>query len=611
MKRLAVRLDRWTSQIKLQPKLLITFYVVSFVPLITTAAFFYFASTKSLEEEVGASLIQTTRQVDERLSSFVEEMDQLAKIIHFDRNVQTFLSWEDPADLSMISSLQELRLFLEPIVNHRTHLNSVYLINDYGRMIFLSKDIAKIEYDFSKDTWYKNVVKQTEFRLLPAHPQDYVRGESVVTFAGRLFQMADLKERGTLLLDFNPQFFSDMTDSIRVGKTGSVFMLSPEGKAVIKNNEKSKELIEHLKILSILEKDSGYLLTRIEGVQTLVGFSTSRSTGWKIIGVVPFQEVSGKIETIRKGVLIFALLGSFFILLVSKYLSKAITSPMLQLQEHMRLVEKGDFASRVPMDRGDEFGILTKRFNHMLDRLQKLKEEVYTAELRETQLQLLNRESELKALQMQINPHFLYNTLNTMKCVGEVYDVKEVTEMSEGLAEMFKYSIDNDKYKSLREEIDHVKAYMQIILVRYPGRIRCHFDIPPMLTGIPVLKLILQPLIENAIEHGLIPKGEEGNIWISARQEKVGLVLRVSDDGVGITDHRLIEIKQKLDEKIIADNPDPNLLSGHIGLYNVKQRLYLNYGKKGMLLVDSHLHHGTVIEIRLPIDEDWEEDKHV
>ncbi|WP_134698595.1 sensor histidine kinase [Ammoniphilus sp. YIM 78166] len=609
MRRLAERLDRWTSQIKLQPKLLITFYFVSFVPLFTTAAFFYFAMTESLEEEVGTSLVLTTRQVDERLSSFVEETTHLAKILHFDPNVQELLGWEDPSDLSVIPSLQELRRSLEPIVYHRAHLRSIYVINDYGRYIYSGKNMGKLDYDFEGDPWYKEVVKDKDFRLLAVHPQQYVLGAPVVSFAGRLYHNLDFKQRGTLLFDFDPEYFSSMIDSIRVGKTGSFFMVSPEGQPVIQMEEKNHGLIEQLMKLSILEKKNGYLLTQIEGVQTLVGFSTSRTTGWKIIGVVPFQEVSGKIEAVRYGVVIFSLIATLFILLFSKYLSRAITRPMFQLQRYMGRVEKGDFSTRVPTDRGDEFGMLTNRFNHMLERLQQLKEEVYLAEIRETKLQLLNRETELKALQMQINPHFLYNTLNTMKCVGEVYDVKEVSEMSEGLAEMFRYSIDSDKYKLLSEELDHVKAYLQIIQVRYPERIQCHFDIPQDLKGVSVLKLILQPLVENAIEHGLIPKSEQGGIWISAKRTKDGMSLLVRDNGVGIPEHRLMEIKQKLSGE--AGDEDQNLLSGHIGLHNVQQRLLLNYGSNGKLTVESDQVQGTRVEIHIPLDKESEGDYRV
>ena len=347
-----------------------------------------------------------------------------------------------------------------------------------------------MDFDFLADPWYQEIVSEEGFGLLPVHQQNYGRGESVITFAGRLFKVSDLKEGGTLLLDFDQQYFANMIDNIRIGQTGAVTIITEDGSAVISQSGVAQATINQLLEQLDFAQDSGYLLTTVEGVTTLAAFSTSQPTGWKIIALVPFHEVSGKIEQLTWTIFILLFLAIVFILILARYLSRTLTNPMRELAQYMKQVEKGDLDVRVPMDRGDEFGLLSSRFNHMLDQVQELQEAVYLSEIRETKLQLLNRETELQALQMQINPHFLHNTLNTMKCVGEVYDVQEVSTMSEGLAEMFKYSVDMEKYKPLKEEINHVKAYIQIIQVRYPDRIRCDFDIPEELEDLEVLKLI-------------------------------------------------------------------------------------------------------------------------
>jgi two-component system sensor histidine kinase YesM len=452
------------------------------VPLLITAAFFYFTLTQSLEEEVGASMVQTTRQVDERINSFTEETTHLANIIQFDANTQEFLSWKDASDLSVVPNLQALRNLITTITNQRTHLRGIYVVNDYGRFLYASQDMANMGFHFLNDPWYREVMQQKGFRLVPAHEQNYAGKASVVTFAGRIFKVSDLRESGTLLFDFDTEYFQNMIDTIRVGKTGSVYLISQAGKSAVADNGKEQELIEQLNALPAFQREQGYLLTRVKGVNTLVGYSTSETTGWKIVAAVPFNEVSGKIKALKWAVLILVCVAIGVILIMAKYLSQVITNPMVRLTEYMKRVEKGDLSARVPVERGDELGLLTRRFNLMLEQVQNLQEVVYHSEIRETKLQLLNRESELKALQMQINPHFLHNTLNTMKCVGEVHDVKEVAIMSESLAEMFRYSIDTEKYKQLRQELDHVQAYIQIIQVRYPERIGCYYDIRSILT---------------------------------------------------------------------------------------------------------------------------------
>lgn len=607
MNRFVEQLDRWTNHIRLQPKLLITFYFISIVPLVITAAFFYLTLTQSLEDEVGTSMVQTTRQVEERINSFMEETTHLANIIQFDSNTQAFLGWEDPADLFITPNLQALRNLITTITNQRTHLRSIYIVNDHGRYIFASQGLANMEFDFLNDPWYMNISKQKGFKLLPVHIQNYAQGAPVVTFEGRIFKVSDLKETGTLMFDFDREYLSNMIETIRVGQTGSVFLISEDGNSVASLSGRASGFLENISRLPEFGEEEGYILKRIDGVNMLIGFSSSKSTGWKIVAAVPFQEVSGKIEALKWAILVLVCLAILIIVVLAKYLSQAITNPMILLTEYMRRVEKGDLSVRVPVERRDELGLLTRRFNHMLEQIQDLQEVVYHSEIRETKLHLLNRESELKALQMQINPHFLHNTLNTMKCVGEVYDVKEVTVMSEGLAEMFRYSIDTDKFKLIGQELDHVQAYIQIIQVRYPDRIQCHYEIPEHLNEFPILKLILQPLVENAIEHGLIPKVSKGNIWISARTDRGQLVLMVADDGVGLTGERLMEIKRKLEGLRDGQLDAKNLLAGHIGLVNVSQRLYLNYGDTGILRIESDPRVGTVVEIRLPIEEELEE----
>ncbi|MCK0471716.1 sensor histidine kinase [Halalkalibacter sp. APA_J-10(15)] len=609
MNKLINKIDQWTSNILVHPKLLVTFYIVSLLPLVFVSSFMYVNSTQALKEELGSHIVETSRQVDLRMNSFIGEMEALSRIVHFDPDVQRFLNLKDQTEPTSLSWQLDLRNFLRNIVSHREYLWSVFLINDHGGVIYYSEDFVnpvfaswwhqiELDHDFHHDPIYQKIVHEKEFLLYQPHKSDYYNSDYVVTFGGRLYQLN--KERGTLLFNFDPDYFASMSNSIHLGDTGYVAIFSEEGELLFEHDKVTETLINDLPKFNILKEESGYELVDLGGEQTLIAVNTSENTGWRYVGVVPFHEVSGKISSIQNGIYLMAVTSLVIIFVFSKYLARVITRPLFTLQNYMKYAEEGNLSLRVPLEREDEFGMLMRAFNRMIERLEQLRDKVYVSEIRQMKLQLLNRESELKTLQMQINPHFLYNTLNTMKCVGEVYDVKEVSEMSESLSDMFRYSIDHDKYKLLEEEINHVKAFLNIIQIRFPNQVDCHFDIDSSLFNLPVLKLILQPIVENAVEHGITPKGSRGTINISARKEPNELLIEIIDDGIGMTKTKLKELQDTIYKK--TDSIQGIIVnSSHIGLSNVHQRLTLSYQESGGLEIDSQYQVGTTVTVRIPI----------
>ncbi|GAE28750.1 sensor histidine kinase [Halalkalibacter hemicellulosilyticus] len=609
MNKLINKIDQWTSNILVHPKLLVTFYIVSLLPLAIVSSFMYVNSTQALKEELGSHIVETSRQVDLRMNSFIGEMGALSRIVHFDPDVQRFLNLKDQTEPTSLSWQLDLRHFLRNIVSHREYLWSVFLINDHGGVIYYSEDFVnpvfaswwhqiELDHDFHHDPIYQKIVREKEFLLYQPHKSDYYNGDYVVTFGGRLYQLN--KERGTLLFNFDPDYFASMSNSIHLGDTGYVAIFSEEGDLLFEHDKVTENLIDDLPEFNILKEESGYELVDLGGEQTLIAINTSENTGWKYIGVVPFHEVSGKISSIQNGIYLMAVTSLVIIFVFSKYLARVITRPLFTLQNYMKRAEQGNLSLRVPLEREDEFGMLTRAFNRMIERLELLRDKVYVSEIKHMKLQLLNRESELKTLQMQINPHFLYNTLNTMKCVGEVYNVKEVSEMSESLSDMFRYSIDQDKFKLFEEEINHVKAFLKIIQIRFPNQVDCHFDIDSSLFNLPVLKLILQPIVENAVEHGITPKASRGIINISARKESDGLLIEIVDDGIGMSDTKLKELQDTIYKKTDS-NQGITMNSSHIGLSNVHQRLTLSYHGSGGLEIDSEYQTGTTVTVRIPI----------
>jgi two-component system sensor histidine kinase YesM len=269
-------------------------------------------------------------------------------------------------------------------------------------------------------------------------------------------------------------------------------------------------------------------------------------------------------------------------------------------------VEKGNLDTRMPITRGDEFGKLGRRFNHMLEQIKVLKETVHRAQIREYRLKLLQRESEFAALQAQINPHFLYNTLNTMTCMAEVNDFEEMAQMSKSLAKMFKYSTGRSNYTSLGAELQHVQSYMQIIRTRYPGMLDFRLELDEDLKPVRILKLILQPLVENACVHGFKGLRRKGLIRVSAVKERNELLICVTDNGVGISPGKLEQIRGSTAEQEGAQGEERGR-AGHIGLVNVRSRLALYYEGRAGMNIESVPGEGTTVRLCIPLELGKEE----
>ncbi len=293
--------------------------------------------------------------------------------------------------------------------------------------------------------------------------------------------------------------------------------------------------------------------------------------------------------TIRMSALIVAviLLGALFI---CRKISQGITEPIRELCEVTRIAGRGDFTVRTQEESNDELAVLNASFNQMVEKIGNLVEDI-----RIEQLNL--RATELKLLQAQINPHFLYNTLDAIIWLAEANETEQVVRMVTALSDFFRTTLSKGRdYISIREEEAHIRSYLEIQQVRYRDILEYHIRIPDELGDYQILKLTLQPLVENALYHGIKKKRGLGHIRVTGEQEGDRLLLKVWDDGMGMDEEQLAHVR-----KIISGElKEANLASG-FGLFNVDQRLCLNYGPEYGLSIDSEYGQWTEAVVVIPI----------
>ena len=293
-------------------------------------------------------------------------------------------------------------------------------------------------------------------------------------------------------------------------------------------------------------------------------------------------------RAIQMSVIVFAfiLIGT---VLINRRIVLSITEPISGLCEMTRRAGKGDFAVRAPEGGNDELAVLNQGFNQMVERIGNLVEDI-----RVEQLNL--RATELKLLQAQINPHFLYNTLDTIIWLAEAGQKEQVVMMVSTLSDFFRTTLSKGRdYITVKEETAHIRSYLTIQQFRYRDILEYEIDIPAELEEYQILKLTLQPLVENALYHGIKNKRGRGHILVSGKKQGDHLVFTVRDNGKGMDPERLAYV-QRLISGELKDEDAP---SG-FGLFNVNQRLQLNYGPEYGLLLASEEGEWTEVNVIIP-----------
>lgn len=274
---------------------------------------------------------------------------------------------------------------------------------------------------------------------------------------------------------------------------------------------------------------------------------------------------------------------------VSLSISRSISSPVKELNRVTNQVAKGDLSVRANISVSDEIGELGESMNIMIDKINELLDQVTSEQIR-------LRKAEFELLQSQINPHFLYNTLDTIVWLAEAGDQKMVVSMVENLSDFFRISLSKGKeIISLKDEIQHVRSYLEIQSVRYRDILTYEIDINEELENLMIPKITLQPIVENALYHGIKNKRGMGKIVIRANRKDNNLLVTVSDNGIGMDEAQLSQLQDSI-------NSPTEEKKGGFGLYNVNERIKLTFGDKAGIKVDSVYKEGTTVEISLPIE---------
>ncbi|MEK3917771.1 sensor histidine kinase [Paenibacillus sp. FSL H7-0331] len=584
---------------RLQVKLFVYFLLLVLIPLITLGYFSYTMATRFLEEESVRNQSQTMKLIGNNIKLMLDDAGDITSYITNNESLQHVLG--DKASQSLTAKEGASFDYLENIKIAKKYVTFLVI---YGENGFLYRDFSE---------YFRQVIPYTEVMDQPLYVATAARdGRAYWTFSGTsLFTFGHSyneimvgrkivdsydhdKSLGMLFMGVNRDSIGEIIKDIEIVNSANIFIFDNNYNLVTSKHEDAalkKRLTEDLKLKEkVFQKDHSESYT-IGGKDYFVSSTIIEPYEWNIVSFIPLEVIHKQHGILLKVTLLLSLTLLVVVGLISVVLSKSITSPIKILLKSMNNFKRGDFKQKVAVTSQDEIGMLSHKYNEMVMETNELIQKVYVSQTHQKII-------ELKTLQTQIEPHFLYNTLDFIFLNSKINGDEQTARVVHSLSELFRLSLNKGHdYYTLDQEINQIKAYISIQHARFPKRFTPKYDIDPEAGSYLTMKLLLQPIVENAILHAFNErKNEPGVLIISGRIVDHQIVMVIEDNGCGLSP----------DKKEHLLNGSASGKQG-FGIRNVNERLRMMFGPEHELMIDSKPLVGTKVTLRLPMIESEEQ----
>jgi two-component system, sensor histidine kinase YesM len=557
---------------------LITAIVLLFVGIM------YQKFSQTAEQNAELSTEQIVDQVRFNLEDYLRDMSDLFALAHqkISNNGNT--------------PMPRLSEQLATILDTRKDIVSLTLFTNKGELAasLPSLELRKTT-DWTQMSWFKSALENTNhLSFSQPHVQNLYKGQYkwVVSMSKSIsFYQNNQRIDGVLLIDVNFKTIDNLCQRVSLGKKGYVYIIDESAGNIVYHPQQQLIYIglKFENVEQALKYTYGSYADNTHGEKRLITVRTVNNIGWKIIGVSYKDEIVTTQQEIRAFIFWLLVVVLIFVLLISAYMSTKISRPIRKLKTSMEQVEQGDFNISIHVKGTDEVEQLSKRFNIMVARTRQLMDQIIGE-------QEAKRKYEFEVLQAQINPHFLYNTLNSVVRMVGIGKNEDVITSITSLSKLFRISLSRGKtIITVAEELEHIRNYLILQKIRYKNKfdyvIECEDEVLHYMT----IKLILQPIVENAIYHGIEFMADGGLIEISAGIKDGKILFLVRDNGVGIPPQML--------QTILSGQVKSEKGSG-VGFKNVHERIKLFFGPDYGLEIESEMEEGTCVSIWLPLKKE-------
>ncbi|MDU2894895.1 MAG: sensor histidine kinase [Clostridium sp.] len=572
-------------------KLIIYFLGIILLLTITITAWGNMSYRKSINSSQNENTNQIITQINNNIDFYVKDTEKMINYLSKDPRILEFLE-DNKLDNDDLEDCAYDALYNCTSLNQE--IAGIMIVNRIGG--YISDVMNKVSRDsLLNEKWYKNSCGDPEKTYIQIKPVGRNINNIFKYPADEVFSMSkaivDNKSKeivGVILVDVKLDVIRNVIENAKPGTAGFIYIMDDEDNVVYTPVNKIVYRIDNEWLKDI---DNNIIIKKIEGENYQLTKVVSDYSGWQTIGVFPEKESLHVIKDIQIQSLCVGILGMVISIILAIMFTRTIVEPIQKLKKLMRTAQEGDLTVYFKTKYNDEIGELGNSFNTMVKEIDNLMNLVQIEEKKK-------RIAEMNVLQAQIKPHFMYNTLDTIRWMAEDNDEKEIVEIIEAFTNLLRISLSKGKeIITVREEMNHILSYLTIQKIRYEDKLDYEVNFEEEILDYKVIKLILQPLVENAIYHGIKEKRGNGKIVVQGKIKDGCLVFLVEDDGKGIESELLEKINNNLINHKIEDNK-----IGY-GIFNVNERIKLRYGDEYGLEYKSIYGEATIVEVKHPIIE--------
>ncbi|AEE96380.1 sensor histidine kinase [Mahella australiensis] len=570
------------NDMPLRDKLMVSYFIILALALSIFGAFAFERASAVIKQQVQASTQQTVIQAKNNLQSYMRDVENVLMKIHVDSTVQNVLGKPQPNNgfqLNRDIKNLESAILGADIFRKKTSSIQLFAFNkaDYpsinlGDSIFSSNDVEQ-------EDWFRRTVE------MGGKIYWYINGRQICS-ARLIIDVSDPRRvLGVVNASVDITQFLGGVDRIRIGKTGKVFLVNDDRIIAGTESELTRMLSNEPGFFStIYENKQGSVFKGLNKNEYLIIYDELIGPKLKVVGTVPTSELVENIGIIRNALFLIAAISLIIAFLSSIFISYKISAPIYALADRMKSFDSDQY-TKVPVYSNDEIGEIYNSFNKMLERIQQLIDEVNEQSRRE-------KEAEMKALQAQINPHFLYNTLDSINWLAIKAGADDISLMVNSLANFLRFSLNKGReFISIANELEQVRSYIIIQKFRFKNKFDVIYHIHEEVLSYTIIKLTLQPLVENAINHGFDGIEYKGLIEIKAYKDEKYIHLQVNDNGKGADIDSL--------NKMLLEGGGESMNEMGYGIRNVNERLKLYFGEGCGLYFEDSQYGGITANIKV------------